>query len=71
MRQLAKRWGNAEDGGRYKRLSLIFFGCDAVLAPKRAEHALSFIEHEWAFSCEKAARTLWVEIMSHYIKTYR
>jgi hypothetical protein len=71
MRQLAKRWGNAEDGGRYKRLNLIFIGCNAVLAPKRVDHAMSFIEHEWVVSCEKAARTMWVTIMPHYISSYR
>jgi hypothetical protein len=71
MRQLAKRWGNAQDGGRYKRLSLIFFGCNPALAAGRAENAMTLIEHEWAFSCEKVARTMRIEIQSHLIKTYR
>jgi hypothetical protein len=71
MRQLAKRWGNAEDGGRYKRLNLIFIACNAVLAPKRAVHAMSLIEHEWAIACEKTARTMWVTIKPHYIGIYR
>jgi Domain of unknown function (DUF5615) len=70
MRQLAKRWGNAEDGGRYKQLHLIFIGCNAVLAPKRTEYAMSFIEHEWAIACQKAARRMWVTIMPHYISSY-
>jgi Domain of unknown function (DUF5615) len=71
MRQLAKRWGNVEDGGRYKRLNLIFIGCSPVLAPKRVEHVMSFIEHEWSVSCQKTARTMWVTVMPHYITSYR
>jgi hypothetical protein len=71
MRQLAKRWGNAEGGGRYKRLCLIFIGCNPVLAPKRIEHAMSFIELEWDIACRKAARSMWITIMPHYISSYR
>ena len=71
MKQLVKRFGNALEGGRYKRLNLIFISCSPVLAPKRIAHCLSFIEHEWAFCCEKKARALWLDISTHRISSYR
>jgi predicted nuclease of predicted toxin-antitoxin system len=33
MRQMAKRFGNPVEGGRYARLNLIFLNCNGVLAP--------------------------------------
>lgn len=71
MKQLAKRWGNFQDGGRYKRLNLVFIACNPVLAPKRVEQAMSFIEHEWDFACQKPTRALWLVIGPHFITSYR
>jgi predicted nuclease of predicted toxin-antitoxin system len=71
MKQMAKRFGNADKGGKYSKLHLLFVNCNSVLAPKRIEHGLSFIEHEWEFTTQKTARTLWIEIGSHYFRSYR
>jgi hypothetical protein len=32
---------------------------------------MSFIEHEWAITRQKAARRLWIDIGTHYLRTYR
>jgi hypothetical protein len=68
---MAKRFGNPERGGRYGQMSLIFLNCNSVLAPKRIEHVMSFIELEWEIACAKMARTMWVDIGSHYLRSYR
>jgi hypothetical protein len=39
--------------------------CNPVMATKRIEQAMSFIEHEWEFACRKRARRLWIDIGSH------
>lgn len=71
MKRLAKRYGKEQKSVRFERLNLIKIGCNPVLAAKRAEQALSLIEHEWAFSEGKTARRLWVEIGPHQFTTYR
>jgi predicted nuclease of predicted toxin-antitoxin system len=70
MKRLVRRFG-AQDNGRFKKLDLIFVGCDPVMAAKRLAHAMSFIENEWNVRCEKAAHRLWVSIDSHRLTTYR
>ena len=71
MKRLVRRFGSPDNGGRFKKLDLIFIGCDPVMAAKRIAHALSFIENEWIVRCEKAARRLWVSIENHRLTTYR
>jgi predicted nuclease of predicted toxin-antitoxin system len=69
MRQIAKNHGISK--GRFKRLSLIKLSCTEPSAASRIEQAMSFIEHEWIISSEKAARRLFVEIGSYVLRTYR
>lgn len=69
MKTLAKRAGIS--GGRFKRLSLLKLSCREPAAARRVEQALSFIEHEWAISDEKAARRRYVEIGDGFLKTFR
>jgi predicted nuclease of predicted toxin-antitoxin system len=71
MKQIAQRYGMTPRNTRFERLSLIQICCDEVLASKRIEHAMSFLEHEWAFKLEKSARRMWVEIGPHNLKTNR
>lgn len=71
MKQMAKRFGTSEKGGRYGRMNLLFLNCSGLIAPKRAEHLMSFIEHEWRVTCEKSARTMWIDIGPHYFRSYR
>ena len=71
MKQMVKRFGNPEKGGRYGRMNLLFLNCSGVMAQKRVEHLMSFIEHEWRVTCEKAARTMWIDIGPHYFRSYR
>jgi hypothetical protein len=71
MKRLVRRFGSQDVGGRFKNLDLIFIGCDPVMAAKRIDHAMSFIEGEWDVRCEKTARRLWVTIEKHRITTYR
>jgi hypothetical protein len=70
MKRLVRRFG-APDNGRFKNLDLIFIGCDPVMAAKRLDHAMSFIETEWDVRCAKTARRLWVSIENHRLTTYR
>jgi Domain of unknown function (DUF5615) len=73
MKRLVRRFGSplSSNGPRFNRLDLIFIGCDAVMSAKRLAHAMSFIENEWSFRCEKVARRLWVSIEAHRLTTYR
>jgi predicted nuclease of predicted toxin-antitoxin system len=71
MRRMVKRFGAPGPTERYSRLSLISIRCNEVMAAKRLAHAMSFIEHEWDFACEKAARRMWVDIEPHKLITYR
>ena len=71
MKQCVKRFGNPDKNGKYAKLNLIFVNCNEVLASKRVEHAMSFIEHEWQVSVLKKSRTLWLDIGPHYLRSYR
>jgi len=71
MKAFPKRYGISKGSPRYASLSLIWIGCNEVLAAKRLEQAMSLIEHEWKFSEEKASRRLWIEIGPHHIRTMR
>jgi predicted nuclease of predicted toxin-antitoxin system len=71
MKQMAKRFGNPDKGGKFPKLHLIFMNCNGVIAPKRIAQAISFIEHEWAFTCQKQARALWIDISPHRITSNR
>ena len=72
MRRIVRRFG-APGGGRerYSGLNLISVRCNEVLAAKRLDKAMSFIEHEWRFACEKASRRMWVDVEAHKLITYR
>jgi len=71
MRRMVKRFGAPGPTERYSRLSLLSIRCNEVMAAKRLANAMSLIEHEWDFACEKAARRMWVDIEPHKLITYR
>jgi hypothetical protein len=71
MRRMVRRFGAAGHTEKYYRLNLISIRCNEVLAAKRLAQAMSFIEHEWHFACEKAARRMWIDIEPHKLTTYR
>jgi predicted nuclease of predicted toxin-antitoxin system len=71
MKRLVRRFGSPNNSEKYKKLHLIFLSCDQVLAAKRLEHAMSFVETEWRVTCEKAARRLWLDIGPHRLTSYR
>jgi hypothetical protein len=71
MKQLAKRYGAPDGNNKYQRLNLIFICCNEVLAAKRIEHAMSFIENEWLVASAKVARRLWVDIGPHHLRSNR
>jgi hypothetical protein len=71
MKRLVKRFGSPDHNPRFAKLDLIFVGCDPVMAAKRIDHAMSFIENEWAVRCAKTARRLWVSIDKHRLTSYR
>jgi predicted nuclease of predicted toxin-antitoxin system len=71
MKQFPKRFGISHGSPRFAELSIIRICCNETLAAKRLAHAMSFIEHEWMVSEEKAARRLWVEIGPHWLRTNR
>jgi predicted nuclease of predicted toxin-antitoxin system len=71
MKRLVRRFGSPNHSERYKRLHLIFVSCNDVLAAKRLDHCMTFIEHEWQIAREKTARRLWVDIGPHRITSYR
>ena len=71
MKSLAKRFGISRGSDRFARLSLIRICCNEVLASKRINHAMTFIEHEWTFSAGKTARRLWVDIGPHFLMSNR
>ncbi len=71
FKRMVKRFGSPNLSERYSKLNLIFINCKPELAPKRLEHAMSFIENEWEVTCQKAARRLWVDIGPHYLRSYR
>jgi predicted nuclease of predicted toxin-antitoxin system len=71
MRRMVRRFGTPGRNERYAKLSLIHIRCNEVMAAKRLDQAMSFIEHEWKFACEKAARRMWVDIEPHKLASYR
>ena len=52
-------------------LSLIFISCGDKLAPKRIDHFMSLIEHEWHMAGDKLPRPMLLEIGTHQITSYR
>jgi len=71
FKRIVKRFGPPNSSEKYSKFDLIFIGCDPVMASKRIEHAMSFIENEWAVSREKASRRLWLDISNHRLTTHR
>ena len=71
MKHFKKRFGQPEAGGKFTKMHLIHFSCGGVLAVKRAAHVMSFIEHEWSFTCDKQARAMWLDINGHHVRSYR
>jgi hypothetical protein len=71
MKHFKKRFGQAEGGGKFTKMHLIHFSCSGVMAVKRSEQAMSFIEHEWLFVCQKTARSMWLDIGAHHVRSYR
>jgi hypothetical protein len=70
-KRLVRRFGAPVSNERYSSLNLIFAGCNRILAPKRIEPAMSFIENEWSVAREKRARRLWLDVSAHRLTTYR
>jgi predicted nuclease of predicted toxin-antitoxin system len=71
MKHFPKRFGISRTGDRFARLSIIRICCSETLAAHRIQQAMTLIEHEWAFSEEKVARRLWVEIGAHHLRSNR
>jgi predicted nuclease of predicted toxin-antitoxin system len=71
LTRLVRRFGSSPDNARFKNLNLIWLSCGPVMATKRIEQAMSFIEHEWEFACRKRARRLWIDIGQHRMTSYR
>jgi predicted nuclease of predicted toxin-antitoxin system len=71
MKTFAKRFGVSHSSDRFARLNIIRLCCNEVLASKRLDQAMTFIEHEWSVSEAKTARRLWVEIGPHFLRSYR
>jgi predicted nuclease of predicted toxin-antitoxin system len=71
MRRMVRRFGAPGNSEKYYGLNLISICCNEVLAAKRLTQAMSFIEREWRFACEKTARRMWVDIEPHKLITYR
>lgn len=69
MKRLAGRYGSADP--RYTTLNLIKIACSEPLAASRTKQAMSLIELEWRFACEKPSRRLYLEIGPHHIRTFR
>ncbi|HWG04452.1 MAG TPA: hypothetical protein VG271_05510 [Beijerinckiaceae bacterium] len=71
IKRMAKRFGAPDLSEKFKSLDLIFIDCNEVLAAKRLEHAMSFIENEWKVVCKKKARRLWLSIGPHKLTSFR
>jgi predicted nuclease of predicted toxin-antitoxin system len=71
LTRLVRRFGSSPGNDRFKSLNLIWLSCGPVMATKRIEQAMSFIEHEWEFACRKRARRLWIDIGQHRMTSYR
>jgi hypothetical protein len=70
MKRMAKRYGAAV-APRFEKLSLIQLCCTGPAAAARVDQAMALIEQEWAFVRAKAARRLWIDISTHFIRTNR
>jgi len=71
MKRIAKRYGANPGNTRFARLNLIRIGCNGILGAQRTEQAMTLIEHEWAFTKEKAARRMWIDIEPHSLRSHR
>lgn len=71
MKRLVRRFGNPNNNEKFHPLHLISIGCDEVLAAKRIDYAMTFIEHEWDICRQKKARLLWIDIRPHRLASYR
>lgn len=72
MNRIVRSYGKPLKDDRFKSLCFIGIGCGEVQAANRLAQALQLIEMEWTFRCEKpAARRMWVEVASNYIRTNR
>lgn len=69
MKRLTRRFKPEID--RFKKLSVIHLGCNAVMASKRMEQALTLVAHEFDLSCKKAASRVWMQITNHHFTTFR
>lgn len=71
MKQLAKRFGVANNNDRFARLSIIRLCCNETQCANRIAQTASLIEHEWDYTTEMAARRLWIDVGSHWVRTNR
>jgi len=71
MKRIAKRYGANPVNTRFARLHLIRIGCNGILGAQRTEQAMSLIEHEWAFTKEKVARRMWIDVEPHSLRSHR
>ena len=69
MKRLSGRYGSTDP--RFARLDLIKIACPEPQAASRIEQAMSFIELEWRFACEKASRRLYLDVGRHHLRTFR
>lgn len=59
MKRISGRYGSTDP--KFAHLNLIKIACPEPQAASRLEQAMSFIELEWRFACEKAARRLYLD----------
>ncbi|WP_159727781.1 DUF5615 family PIN-like protein [Methylosinus sp. Ce-a6] len=71
MKRLVKRFGSPNDSPKYCKLNLIILRCGEVIAAKRLQQAMSFVECEWDFTKKKVSRRLWLDIGLHRLTSYR
>lgn len=69
MKAITGRYGKSDP--KFSDLGLIKIGCPEPLAAQRLAQAMSFVELEWAYSCEKVARKIYIEIGAQYLRTFR
>ena len=56
MKRLVRRFGSPNNSERYAKLNLISLSCNEVLAPKRLQHAMSFVEHKMGVQMPKGVQ---------------
>ena len=71
MRAFVRRFGAPNGSEYFPGLSLIHLNDLDVHAESRLRGALSFVEHEWAYTIMKKARRLWIDVGLHRLTTYR